>query len=190
MRCFVALDLPVPVRNHLANVVRPMHGRYQVRWVEPEHMHATLLFAGDIDDDTTDDLASILDELPLGPMSLHLDQLGHVPPRGVPRVLWAGLGGDIEVVDALQAELAERGEDLGIERDPRGFTPHVTLGRVKSPFGALALIDDLQELAAQLKPKPFAPTALTLYASELLPSGPVYEVIATRPCPTAAADDA
>lgn len=188
MRCFVALDLPLPVRNHLANVVRPLHGRYQVRWVEPQHMHATLLFAGDIDDDTTDELAAMLDELPLEPLSLHLEQLGHFPPRGVPRVLWAGLGGDVATVDAMQEELAERAEEFGIERDRRGFTPHVTLGRVKSPFGALALIDGMKELGAKLNPKPFAPTALTLYASELLPSGPVYEVIATRACPASAVD--
>ena len=46
MRCFVAFDLPRPVRNHLAKVTAPLRERYDIRWVPPEQMHVTVLFAG------------------------------------------------------------------------------------------------------------------------------------------------
>jgi len=182
VRCFVALDLPEPVCNHLANVTRSLRERYDVKWVPAEQMHATLVFAGELPGDAVDDLADVVHDVALPPLSLYLDQLGHFPPQGLPRVLWAGLAGDAAAVEELHDELVERAESLGVERDRRGFTPHVTLGRVKSNFGALALIDGLRQLAPTLKKKPFAPLALTLYASELLPGGPVYDVITSRPC--------
>ena len=60
------------------------------------------------------------------------------------------------------------------------FTPHVTLARVKSPFGVLALIDQLAERSRELKEKPFEAPSLTLYESRLTPRGPRYEVLARR----------
>ena len=65
-------------------------------------------------------------------------------------------------------------------REKRAFTPHVTLGRVKSPFGALALIDQLAERSADLKDKPFEAPSLTLYESVLTPKGPRHEVVTRR----------
>lgn len=183
MRCFVALDLPEPVRNHLHKVTQPLRKRYDVRWVGPDQMHATLVFAGELADDAAHELAAIVDDLALAPLTLHVQSFGHFPPKGTPRVLWAGLGGDVAAVTALHDALAAGAEPLGVEREDRGFTPHVTLGRVKSPFGALALIDELAKLGAQINTKPFAIPALALYASELRPSGPVHTVLRRRPLP-------
>lgn len=183
MRCFVALDLPEPVRNHLANITRPLRDRYAVKWVPPDQLHLTLVFAGELPDDAVDDLAAIVRAVALPALSLHLQQLGHFPPRGVPRVLWAGLGGDVTAVTSLYEELTERTAPLGVAREKRGFTPHVTLGRLKNAFGALALIDAVQKLGGGLDRKPFAPTELVLYASELRPSGPLHRALVRRPCP-------
>jgi 2'-5' RNA ligase len=183
VRCFVALDLPDPVCNHLAQVTRPLRDRFDVKWVRAEHMHATLLFAGDVPGDVADELAELVHEIALPPLHLHLQDLGCFPPKGIPRVLWAGLHGDVEPLATLQEELTEQAVEIGIERDRRGFTPHVTIGRVKTEFGVLAMLDELRKLASQLRPKPFAASALTLYTSELRPSGPAYEVLTRRLCP-------
>lgn len=165
---------------HLANVTRPLHDRFDVKWVPPDQMHATLVFAGELPDELANDLAWVVRDVPLPPLSLHLDRLGHFPPRGVPRVVWAGLAGDVDALIKLQAALAAGAEALGVPRDKRDFTPHVTLGRVRSHFGAFALVDELAKASAALKCKPFAPTALTLYQSELQPGGPVYRVLEQR----------
>lgn len=183
MRSFVALDLPVPVCNHLENLTRPLRGRYDVKWVPAAQLHLTLVFAGELPDASAGALAEIVRTAALPPLSLHLQQLGHFPERGEPRVLWASIGGDVEALVGLQDELATRAEPLGVPHEKRGFVPHVTLGRVRSPFGALALIDELQRLAAALKTKPFAPTELVLYASELRRPGPVHKPLLQRPCP-------
>ena len=180
MRCFVAFDLPAPVCRHLANAVRPLHGRFEVKWVPPEQMHATLVFGGDVPDDAIDDIADLVRTIALPPLSLHLETLGHFPPRGVPRVLWAGLHGDVEAITALQQELEQELRPFGFPREKRGFTPHVTLGRVRGNFGAYALTDELQRAAAGLNQKAFTPAAFVLYESELLPSGPIYRPLVER----------
>ena len=180
MRCFVAFDLPQPVRNHLGNVTAPLRERYDIRWVPPEQMHLTILFAGDIDGDGLDAIASAVDRFEPQPLTLSLQQLGVFPPKGMPRVVWAGLGGDVDAVRAAKDTFEAAAEPYGVPREKRAFTPHVTLGRVKSPFGALALIDQLAERSQDLKEKAFQATSLTLYESRLTPRGPRHEVVTRR----------
>jgi 2'-5' RNA ligase len=186
VRCFVALDLPPPVQNHLATLAERLRARFPVKLVEPRQLHLTLLFAGDADAAAVDGLTSAVQAVDLPPLQLRLTGFGHFPPRGVPRVLWAGIGSDGDALAALHRDLAARGQAFGIATDPRGFTPHVTIGRTRSEFGGLALIDALTALGAELRPKPFAPTHLSLYASELRPAGPVHRPLWRRPAPAPA----
>lgn len=181
MRCFAALDLPPPVLNHIVKVSGPLRERYDIRWVHRNQLHMTLMFAGELPDENVDHVLDIVDNIELPPLSLALDRFGAFPPKGMPRVVWAGFGGDVEALTRVQAELTERAEPLGVEREKRGFTPHVTLGRVQGQFGLLALIDQMKGLSDELNPKPFSPTALTLYQSILTPKGPIYEVLRRRP---------
>ncbi|MEC8653702.1 MAG: RNA 2',3'-cyclic phosphodiesterase [Planctomycetota bacterium] len=180
MRCFVAFDLPRPVRNHLDAVTAPLRDRYDIRWVPPDQMHLTLLFAGDIDDAGVDALAGAVDRCDAAPLTLSLQSFGVFPARGIPRVVWAGLCGDVESVREAKGAFEAIGARLDIPREKRAFTPHVTIGRVKSPFGALALIDQLAERSQDLKDKPFQVPSLTLYESRLTPRGPRYEVVTRR----------
>jgi 2'-5' RNA ligase len=183
VRCFVALDLPSPVCNYLAGLAGQFQKKGDVKWVPADQLHVTLVFAGDVGDATVDALREVVRTIAVPPLSLSLQGLGHFPPRGEPRVVWAALGGDVAALTALQAELAEHAERLEIPREKRGFVPHVTLGRVRSAFGALALIDQLKTVGASLEQKPFAPTGLVLYRSELRPGGPIHTPLLRRPSP-------
>jgi 2'-5' RNA ligase len=69
---------------------------------------------------------------------------------------------------------------LGFDREKRGFVPHLTLGRLRSELGALALLDDLKALGGELRPKPFAPRGLVLFRSTLFPDGPRHDVLVAR----------
>ena len=180
MRCFVAFDLPRPVRNHLANVTAPLRERYDIRWVPPEQMHLTVLFAGDLDAPGIDALAAAVEDYDARPVTLSLLPFGVFPPKGIPRVVWAGLGGDADRVRAAKEDFEAAAEPLGVPAEKRAFTPHVTLGRVKSPFGVLALIDQLAERSQELRSKPFQAPSLALYESRLTPRGPRYEVVTRR----------
>lgn len=180
MRCFLALDIPSPVRNYLARLTRESLHKGQIRWVGAEHMHVTLVFAGDIPRETVAALRDAMFAVAAQPMTLALHGLGHFPPRGEPRVIWAGLSGDTEELIRLQQELVERCAEAEVPPDKRPFTPHVTLGRVKSPFGAYAIPDELQEVGKTIRDKPFECARLTLFESELSPQGAIYRAIAHR----------
>lgn len=180
MRCFVALDLPRPVRNHLAKVTAPLRERFDLKWVEPEHMHVTLLFAPELADAALDELRDDVDELDVPSIELSLSGFGVFPPKGLPRIAWAGLAGDLDTVARLHGDLQQIGEHLDVPRERRPLTPHVTVARLRSQFGALALIDRLQELGAELNDKPFHATAVTIYESRLTPRGPRYDVLYER----------
>jgi 2'-5' RNA ligase len=177
VRCFAALTLPAPVRNHLADLARSLGGRYRIRWVAAEQIHLTLAFAGDLPDDNVDAAIDAVRNVELPPLSLSLERFGWFPPRGIPRVVWVGLGGDVDAVAAVQRDLTSRLVPLGFDRDKRGFVPHLTLGRLKSEVGALALLDDLKALDGELRPKPFAPEGLVLFRSTLFPDGPRHDVL-------------
>ncbi|MAD32665.1 MAG: RNA 2',3'-cyclic phosphodiesterase [Planctomycetes bacterium] len=180
MRCFVAFDLPRPVRNHLAKVTSPLRDRYDIRWVPPEQLHLTVLFAGALEQRGVDALAAAVESYDASPITLSLQPLGVFPPKGIPRVVWSGLTGDVDAVRAAKEAFEVTAAPFDVPPEKRAFQPHVTLGRVKSPFGALALIDELAERSRELKDKPFRATDLTLYASRLTPRGPRYEVLARR----------
>lgn len=185
MRCFVAIDLPRPVCNYLAGLAGQFGKQGGVKWVPAHQLHVTMVFAGDVDDDTIAGLREDVGTVALPKLTLHLTGLGHFPARGEPRVVWAALGGDIDALAALHFELAERAERRGVAHEKRPFVPHVTLGRVKSMFGALALVDKLKTVGTTLRDKPFAATALVLYASELRPGGPLHTPLLERPLPVA-----
>lgn len=183
VRCFLALDLPRPVCNYLAGLAGLFQNKGRVHWVPADQLHMTLVFAGDVEEAVVDGLRDAVRTVELPPVSFTLAGLGHFPPKGEPRVVWAGLGGDVEAVTKLQAELAARAEGLGVPHEKRPFVPHVTLGRVKSMFGALALVQQLKAVGATLRDKAFAPTDLVLYQSELRPGGPIHTPLVRRPLP-------
>ena len=83
MRCFVAFDLPRPVRNHLAKITSPLRDRYDIRWVPPEQLHLTVLFAGALEQYGVDALAAAVESYDPSPISLSLQPLGVFPPFAV-----------------------------------------------------------------------------------------------------------
>jgi RNA 2',3'-cyclic 3'-phosphodiesterase len=184
VRCFVAIDVPTPVRRHLAQKAQPLSERFSLRVVPEDQLHLTILFAGELPEDHVEPLCEIVRTVPIPPLQLHLAGLGHFPPRGMPHVVFARLGGDVAQVEHLHRTLTERAAPLGIERERRGFTPHITLARVTSQFGALALIDRLAEVGGELNPKPFRPVSVVLYESRLFPGGPVHTPLVHRKRPS------
>ncbi|GIT42074.1 MAG: hypothetical protein Ct9H300mP11_00100 [Chloroflexota bacterium] len=113
-------------------MLEPEIGRY-VRWVRPEGIHLTLKFMGEIPIATVEKVLKSLPEAVLGssPFPLAIKGFGVFPNPRRPRVLWAGLDGDLETLSKLQLVVETRLACLDCPKKQRTFSPHLTLGRVR-----------------------------------------------------------
>lgn len=137
-RLFWAVELPDFVCERLLAVqeaVAQACPGEKVRWVRREQMHLTLEFLGETDVAPSELAAAAAAILPAAPVALEVVGLGTFGGRR-PRVLWAGVQGAgreelIAFVDRLERAMRK----LGFARERRGYSPHVTLGRVRAGKG-------------------------------------------------------
>src|SRR5207249_7492444 len=111
------------------------------------------------------------------PLALEVKGVGGFPNGRRPRVLWAGVAGEVEPLAALVAELGRRLAPLGYPPEARPFSPHLTLGRSREGRGAPGLGGALASLA-EAEGVPWRAEALVLVRSHLSPSGAHYEALA------------
>lgn len=127
-RLFIAIDMPAAIKERLTTLCCGLPG---ARWVEPDHMHLTLRFIGEVDSTIFKDVREALTQVRGEPFSLQLDGIGFFPPRGKPRVLWAGIRKNAELLqlrNRVESELIR----LGLEPEGRKYAPHITLARLKN----------------------------------------------------------
>jgi RNA 2',3'-cyclic 3'-phosphodiesterase len=129
VRLFVAINLPDEVR---ANLARLRTSEDAIRWTPPGQIHLTLKFFGDVDSASLGDLESALCRACEGarPFNLEAAKVGAFPNLRRPRVLWAGLEGDLAPLAALQERVRRETEPWGRSED-KPFSPHLTVGRVR-----------------------------------------------------------
>jgi 2'-5' RNA ligase len=176
MRLFIAIQLPEPVKAVLLQTAAQMGHHLPagaVRWLKPEQMHLTLRFLGDTAVAQLPALQNQLTQLTNGkkPFRLQLNGVGAFPNRRKPRVLWAGLAGELAALQLLQKELEERVMGLGWPEEKRPFNPHLTLGRVKDARKVQALHWEVNLAALEIEV-----AEVCLVMSELRPSGAFYSV--------------
>jgi len=180
MRVFVAIEISDEVRAELARTQQTLAvASAKVKWVAPENIHLTLKFLGDIDEETAGPVrAAMAAAAGGGPFAFEVAGLGTFPPRGKPRVVWAGVTEGAQAATRLQAKLEAALRPLGFRAEKR-FVPHLTLGRVKSPKGADELMARIEGHAGAAFGTCSA-AEMTLFQSTLTPQGAVYRVVAKQ----------
>lgn len=187
VRSFIAIPVPDDGIQALQAVVKefdPEIGR-SVRWVRPEGIHLTLKFMGNIPAGMVEQVLAALPSVTkdFSPFSLAMSGLGAFPSLRKPRVLWAGLEGDLEVLSALQQAVDEAVGDLGLPREQRPFSPHLTLGRVRreASEGQLRRIAEVVG-AGQLPSTPsWTADTVNLMRTELDPAGSRHYLVGAAP---------
>lgn len=152
MRLFVAVRVEEPhVLDALVAVRGLVERTARVKWAEREQLHLTLRFLGEVDAARVDALRGALADAVRGvePFRLVLAGLGVFPPRGAPRVVWAGVSFGAERLAELTARVEERLAEAGFPREARRFSPHVTLGRVREGESGRASLAALARVAAR-----------------------------------------
>lgn len=183
MRCFVAIALPPAVRALLVQVQDALRrADADVKWVEPDNLHLSLKFLGDVDDEPLATLKGALsvEALRWPRLRLTYGGIGTFPERGAPRVVWAGCSGDLQTLAALAGAVERAAEQVGIPREHHPFVAHLTLGRVKSERNLKRLRSAIENQAAV----PLGSDDVkefVLYRSTLTNRGPIYETLAGFP---------
>jgi len=153
-----------------------------VNWVKPENIHLTLKFLGEVDEDRIPSIKGVVREGLQGERSLFLslDGLGVFPNPRAPRVIWVGIEGEGERLKRLQEKLESAMEEEGFPREARSFSPHVTLGRVRSRGGALGLMDLIHGLG-RVQLGSYSARSIELMRSQLQPAGAIYSIMEAFP---------
>jgi 2'-5' RNA ligase len=181
IRAFIAVNLATPVIEEIAKVRSLLQvAKGDIRWARSEGLHLTLKFLGNIARNQVEPiLASLHEALREQPSLCILAQgLGAFPSLKRPRVLWAGLSGEglKEVAETIETTLMP----LDFPPEEREFTPHLTLGRVRSLRGweqVLAVVKEYE----QVRFGESTVHQVTLYQSDLRPNGAIYIPLGSIP---------
>jgi 2'-5' RNA ligase len=183
VRLFVALDIDDAIRKRLTAYLAGLKKLVpNVKWVPPESLHVTLKFIGEFPETRLDELKRALATVGGQPFELAFRNAGFFSPRS-PRIFWAGIEAGYEL-KSLAAAVDSALTPLGIAKEERDFTPHLTLARTGSgrPTGAASDRNKpvMLELKARVEAMP-APEFGTmtareffLYQSKTAPTGAIY----------------
>ncbi len=181
MRAFIAIELPLEIKDALRLLQEQLKAsRADVKWVEPKNIHLTLKFLGEIKEETSTEVKKIIAETAKENPNFQarISSAGAFPKTGFPRVLWVGIEPGGAEAARIAAQLEEKIAKLGIPpEEKRLFSPHITIGRVRSNKNTQSLISGLKNAADTLAGKnlSFLAREIILYKSTLTPAGPAYE---------------
>jgi 2'-5' RNA ligase len=189
MRLFIAADLDRAARTAVAAAVERLRERAEqerrgaargVAWVDARNLHLTLHFLGEIDDAKWPALHDALaPPLSVAAPRLALGLWGTFPPHGPSRVIWMGVTAGAEGLAAAHAELGARLQAVGLVPEARPFSPHLTVGRVKTASGLFW--QHVCGAAEAPSTGAWALPACTLFQSHLSPAGPTYRALQAIP---------
>ena len=183
IRAFIAIDLPDLVLEQCRRISERLRGLgLEARFTQPESIHLTLKFLGNIEQHQIPNIVDVLTATSRSydPFKLRVGGVGVFPKLGNPRVVWVG----IEVQPTLgevQQNIEKGTESLGFSRELRDFHPHLTVARLKTRKNLDLLAGYVQGDGESEEAGTFIVEAIHLYLSELNPAGAKYRQLATAP---------
>ena len=190
MRLFIALDIDEAVRERIARFVEGVSGfAAGARWMRPESLHVTLKFIGEQPEPVVDQIKQALSNVSASTAEIQFRGYGFFPTARSARVFWVGIEAGPQLA-TLAAAIDDKTAALGIPKEDRAFSPHLTLGRGAGGSGSARrhktdgpnrAFQGLQEKLSVLPPLEFGTmTARTffLYQSQLSPKGSKYTKLA------------
>ncbi|MCS7112982.1 MAG: RNA 2',3'-cyclic phosphodiesterase [Nitrososphaerota archaeon] len=174
-RCFVAVDLEdggivekvKSFQEALARTGNPM------KLVEPENLHFTLKFLDEVPLAKIESIRKALSSISFKPFDVEVKGVGYFPGGGRVNVVWVGVGRGYEELKDIYEKVEAKLSGLGFARDPRGFTAHLTVSRVKSIHDRAKLFELIDRWRGYTFGE-YRVDRVKLKRSVLTPRGPVY----------------
>src|SRR4051812_19100315 len=189
MRLFVGVELGDALLTSLNDDIARVRQAVEraapglpVRWVPGANLHITLVFIGEVGDDAAAPLiVAVQPPIRVAPFDLEIATVGTFPRSGPPRVIWLGVAAGATDAACVYDQLTPRLEPFGCEREARGYTPHLTIARVKDgpASQAGALRDAIRTTAVRGGVTRIA--SVTLFRSRLSSRGSTYEPLLRVP---------
>jgi RNA 2',3'-cyclic 3'-phosphodiesterase len=178
VRSFLAFDLENDaVKKKLAETqTRAIQTGADLKLVETENIHITIRFLGDITLTMAEKIFLEMSKVQFKPFVVQISGLGVFPSLSYPRVLWAGISQGSRQLQEVVSQIEPILQGLGFPPDPKAFSPHLTIARVRSARNKPQLADfvtknekyDFGTVNAE---------CLKLKKSELTPNGPIYSTL-------------
>ena len=184
IRSFVAIELSGEAKKGLASLRRELERDEHrfVKWVDPGGVHLTLKFLGNIPSRRVTEITEAMKKAAQGlsPFLLEISGLGAFPSLKQPRVVWVGVGGELDKLSTLQQNIDSALAALGFAREERPFVPHLTVARVREGASApeRGRFGELVGSAIFDGPYRIEVEAVRLMRSQLTPAGAIYTCLA------------
>ena len=182
MRVFIAIDIDEQIRRALGDLQNELRNKVDikksdVKWVNPDNIHLTLKFLGEIKDQEAVDVCNITKEVASRHenFELALETVGYFGGR-IARVLWVGTGQNSDNLLQLQSDLEQQLASAGWPRETRKFSGHLTLCRVRNSKAG-AKLAQMTEGYKDFKLGTISADSVSVYQSQLTPKGPIYTVL-------------
>jgi 2'-5' RNA ligase len=180
VRLFVGVEIDAKVAAAASALVDELRRRAQrlaprarITWIPAERLHLTVRFIGNADEPAATAIDRALETaLPVPTFEVSFAGVGAFPRTGRPQVLWAGIVAGHESLQQIEREVSRRLDVVGIPREDRPYSPHLTLARIRDAAGLKSRL-----LFADVGSEPLGTThveAITLFESRLSPKGPTY----------------
>jgi len=179
MRLFIALDLAGEVVRNLESFVARLKPSARIHWSPPANLHVTTKFIGEFAENRLPELQATLTGMPeRPPIEVAVGKVGFFPNERSPRVFWCGIAAP--GLEALAADTDRATSSVGVAKEERPYSPHLTLARIKERID-LGSLHQAIGAAPSLDFGRFTARSFFLYRSQLSPTGSVYTKLAEFP---------
>ncbi|MCJ7430743.1 RNA 2',3'-cyclic phosphodiesterase [Candidatus Bathyarchaeota archaeon] len=178
IRSFIAFDIDSESVLKRMTEVQTMLTKTgaDLKLVEPKNIHMTLRFLGNITPSTVEKIFEEMKKVQFTPFDVRLHGVGAFPNPRYPRVVWAGITQGADQLRSIFEQLEPKLLGLGFAPDPKGFSPHLTIARVRSGRNRVELAKCLSE-NENCEFGVIGAKCLNLKRSDLTPRGPIYSTL-------------
>lgn len=175
IRTFICIEIPGLIAERIDRLQKTLRQiDAQVSWTKPSNIHLTLKFLGSVEVSRIERVGKSVERAAaaISPFEVEVGGTGCFPSPRSPRVLWVGISIVPEDLKQLFARIEDELAREGFAREKRKFSPHLTIGRIRTPDNAALVAEAL--IATGFTPETFNATEVIVMRSDLKPTGSIY----------------